>query len=205
MTGLLLVALVGAITIALQALKVIDILADLTDLWIWIAAILLGIACGLLTRGIKLTDKGLVREKIQMTEKDTEQPLAIKQPQQPKPRYIPDSYISGQIIHLMDLLAPGAKPIISNRTIEDCEIRGPAMIALLGGVTIADSGFDGDIDSLFVEIVAKRMIFGAIGLQNCTFRRCRFIAIGIIGTKEQIEQAKKGFAPLTSHKEGSQP
>lgn len=129
--------------------------------------------------------------------------LPLAQPVQ-KPRYISDSYISGQIIHLMDLLAPGAKPIISNRTIEDCEIRGPVMIALLGGVTIADSGFDGDQNSLFVEIVDRRMIFGAIGLQNCIFRRCRFIAIGIIGTKEQIEQAKKGFAPSTSHKEGSQ-
>jgi hypothetical protein len=79
------------------------------------------------------------------------------------------------------------------------------MVILLGGVTLADNGFDGDIDSLFVEVAKKRMIVGAIGLRDCVFRRCRFTAIGIIGTREQIEQAKKGFTQPTSHKEGSQP
>jgi hypothetical protein len=119
-------------------------------------------------------------------------------------QYISDSYIKGKLIYLMDLLSPGARPIISNRTIEDCEIRGPAMVILLDGVTIAESGFEGDVDSLFVEVPEKRIIFGAIGLRNCVFRRCRFIAIGIIGTREQIEQAKKGFNQPTSPKEGPQ-
>jgi hypothetical protein len=120
-------------------------------------------------------------------------------------QFIPDNYIRGRIIHLIDLVAPGVKPIISNRTIEDCEIRGPAMIALLGGVTLADNDFDGDIDSLFVEVAKERIIFGAFGLRNCVFRRCRFVAIGIICTKEQIQEAKQGFKPLTSGKEGLQP
>ena len=118
--------------------------------------------------------------------------------------YITDTYVRGRLVYLMALLAPGAKPIISDRTIEDCEIRGPAMIALLGGVTIASSTFDGNIESLFVEVVDKRTILGAIGLQDCVFRRCRFVAIGIIGTREQIEMAKQGFTPSTSHKEDSQ-
>ena len=120
-----------------------------------------------------------------------------------KHEYISDNYIRGRLIYLMDLLAPGSKPIIINRTIEDCEIRGPAMIALLGGVTIANSGFDGDIKSLFVEVPDKRMIFGAIGLQDCVFRRCRFTQIGIIGTREQIDKAQQGFTPPASRKEGS--
>jgi hypothetical protein len=42
--AILLIALVGAITIALQALKVIDISGSLTDIWILVAAILLGVA-----------------------------------------------------------------------------------------------------------------------------------------------------------------
>ena len=122
----------------------------------------------------------------------------------PPHQYISDSYIKGRLIYLMDLIAPGAKPIISNRTLEDCEIRGPVMIALLGGVTIGDSGFDGDINSLFVEVSENRHILGAIGLRNCVFRRCRFTQIGIIGTQEQIKQAKQGFTSSTSHKEDSQ-
>jgi len=112
--------------------------------------------------------------------------------------YIADTYIKGRIIYLLDLLAPGAKPIISNRTIEDCEVRGPAMVILMGS-TIANSVWDGDKNSLFVEIAAKRMILGAIGLQGCVFRRCRFKAIGILGTKEQIKIAKKGFDISTGH------
>lgn len=109
-------------------------------------------------------------------------------------QFIPDNYISGRIIHLIDLLAPGAKPIILNRTVEDCEVRGPAMVALMG-TTLANNTWDGDLESLFVEIADERIILGAIGLQGCVFRRCRFIEIGIIGTKEQIEEAKRGFKP----------
>lgn len=131
----------------------------------------------------------------QKAKTDTELPPTL-----PSHTYIVDTYIRGRVIYLMDLLAPGAKPIVSNRMIEDCEIRGPAMVALLSRVTIANSGFDGNINSLFVEVADKRMIFGAIGLQDCIFRRCRFTAIGIIGTREQIEQAKKGFTQSTSHK-----
>ena len=119
-------------------------------------------------------------------------------------QFIPDNYISGRIIHLMDLLAPGAKPIISNRTVEDCEVRGPAMVVLMR-TALDKNTWDGDLESLFVEVADERTIFGAIGLQGCVFRRCRFVAIGIIGTKEKIEEAKQGFKPLTPDKEGSQP
>ena len=43
------------------------------------------------------------------------------------------------------------------------------MVGLLGGVTITDSSFDGDINSLFVEVADKRMIIGAIGLKDLCF------------------------------------
>jgi energy-coupling factor transporter transmembrane protein EcfT len=162
----------------------------------------------------KLADEkaGIIKERNEFADKLLSTKNELERLQRMPPtqiavshQFIPDNYISGRIIHLMDLLAPGAKPIITNRTIEDCEIRGPAMVVLLGRVTIANDIFDGDIDSLFVEIADERWIFGAIGLQDCVFRRCRFTAIGIIGTKEQIKEAKQGFKPLTSGKEGSQP
>ena len=120
-----------------------------------------------------------------------------------KGEFIPESYLRGRSVYLLDLIPPGAKPIIRDRTFEDCEVRGPAMIALLGGGSISNSTFDGDIDSVFVEVADKRIILGAIGLQSCVFRRCRFTQIGIIGTREQIEKAKKGFNPSTPDKEDS--
>jgi len=108
-------------------------------------------------------------------------------------QYISDTHIKGRVLNLMDLVSPGTKPVISNRTIEDCEIRGPAMIYLSYGTVITHSSFDGDINSLFVEVPENRMILGAIGLENCVIRKCRFLALGIIGTREQIERAKRGF------------
>lgn len=113
-----------------------------------------------------------------------------------KQKYIADSYIRGRIISLLDMLPPGATPIISNRTIEDCELRGPSIIAALHGVTMSDCGFDGDPKSVFIEVLEGRII-GAIGLKDCVFRRCRFIQIGIIGTAENIRKIREGFiAPI---------
>lgn len=153
---------------------------------------------------LKITRDILSKKPKDAEQKSTETKTEPPPSALPSHIYIADTYIQGRVIYLMDLLAPGAKPIISNRTIEDCEIRGPAMVALLGLVTITESSFDGDVDSLFVEVADKRIILGAIGLQNCVFRRCRFAQIGILGTREQIEKAKQGFTPSASHKEGSQ-
>jgi hypothetical protein len=109
--------------------------------------------------------------------------------------YIPDSFIQGRSIYLLDLIAPGSRPVIQKRTIEDCEIRGPAMIGFLGTVNLDSNCFDGDMDSLFVEVELNRTLLGIIGLEDCTIRRCRFVAIGIIGVKQQIDQLKKGYNP----------
>lgn len=111
-------------------------------------------------------------------------------------RYLPDSYIRGRIINLLDMIAPGGIPIISNRTIEDCEIRGPAFMAPVEHVTMADCGFDGDIESIFIEVAEKRQVIGAVGVKDCVFRRCRFTQIGIVGTREIVAKAKAGFARL---------
>jgi hypothetical protein len=53
-TAILIIALVAALTIAFQALRVVDVLASVTEIWIWIAAVLLGIAANLLTRGVSI-------------------------------------------------------------------------------------------------------------------------------------------------------
>ena len=128
----------------------------------------------------------------------------IEQSSEPH-EYIPDTYIRGRLLNLMDLLSPSSEPIISNRTIEDCEIRGPVMISLIERVTIYDSGFDGDVESLFVEVAGERIIFGAVGLRDCVFRRCHFAGVGIIGSRAQINELKKGFASSASYEEGLKP
>jgi hypothetical protein len=108
--------------------------------------------------------------------------------------YIGGSYIAGRTINLMDLLRPGAPPIIENRTIEDCEIRGPAIVGFLEGNSLDTVGFLGDADSVLVELPEPRHIIGAIGVRGCVFRRCHFVEIGIIGVRGPLmEQIKKEF------------
>lgn len=123
--------------------------------------------------------------------------------------YIPDTYIKDRIIYLVDLIPPGsANPIIEKKIIENCEVRGPAMILAVGAVTLDSPSID-NLESFFVES-SNRTISGVIGLQECTFRRCHFVQIGVIGTKEKIEIMKQAFMkhmlssnPSTSHKEGA--
>jgi hypothetical protein len=113
-------------------------------------------------------------------------------------RYIPDKIISGRVINLMDLISPLEPAIISDRTIEDCEIRGPAMLWGLppSGMSMYDCRIESredDIDAVFVEIKTPRWLFGAIGLRGCVFRRCRFVGIGLLGNKQDIKRWKKEF------------
>ena len=59
-TGLLIIALVITVTVILSLLGWFDIMASIGDIWIWIAAILLGVASNLLTR--KIPAKPLEKE-----------------------------------------------------------------------------------------------------------------------------------------------
>jgi hypothetical protein len=111
--------------------------------------------------------------------------------------YIPDSFIKGRSIYLLDMIAPGARPVIQKRTIEDCEIRGPAMIGFMGTMNLDNITWDGDENSLFVEVEENKPLLGIIALEDCTIRRCRFVSVGIIGVKQQIDQMKPSF---NSHK-----
>ena len=78
------------------------------------------------------------------------------------------------------------------------------MVVLTGGTTLTNNTWDGTSESLFIEIPSKKAISGAIALEGCVFRRCRFTAIGILVMKEQIELIKQGFILPTSHNEKGQ-
>ena len=54
-------------------------------------------------------------------------------------------------------------------------------------------GFDKDVNELFWEIEPERYIVGVIGVERCTFQRCRFTGISFMGTKEVIDSFKNGI------------
>lgn len=83
----------------------------------------------------------------------------------------------------------------------ECDIIGPAVLALLERVTVAYSHFDGDPESMLWEIpISRKHVLGAIGLRNCTFTRCTFRRVGFAGPAELIAEFRRGttFGGLTS-------
>lgn len=81
-------------------------------------------------------------------------------------------------------LADDTTSMITHRTFEDAEIRGPAVLALLGGVSLIGCGFDGSFDSIIITVPDGSTKVGVIGLQQVAFHRCRFRNVALIGTED---------------------
>lgn len=85
------------------------------------------------------------------------------------------------------------RSMIENQVFEDCEIRGPAMLALVGQFEMSNCVFDGTFDSLFFEVAEGRHVLGVIGVRGVAFRRCRFVNVGMLGTQDMIQAFGKDF------------
>jgi hypothetical protein len=109
-------------------------------------------------------------------------------PQHPPrpPREITDdlasaSYIKDQALYIFDLTRRRA--IIKGKTFEDCDIHGPAVAAVLNGTDFIDCTFaeGGDHSSLvWLPDPSRGSYVGAIGLEECIFRRCNFRDVGLL-------------------------
>ncbi len=99
-----------------------------------------------------------------------------------------DLHITQRSFRIVDLVA-GSNDRITGRTFEDCTIYGPAVLAPLNQMTFEHNTFEATPEALFWEIPEDRdQILGAIGLTDCTFRRCIFRGIGIAGKRALIQQ-----------------
>lgn len=100
------------------------------------------------------------------------------------------------IIRIVD--KAGVDSLIENARFENALIVGPAVLAPLDHVTIANCRFDGDPDTLLIEVDEGRRVVGVIGLRNVTFERCEFRNVGLIGTHQNVAQFRQGFMPQPS-------
>jgi len=120
-------------------------------------------------------------------------------PQQPMTQIINplDSYFSKKIIRVADLIH-GSDYLIEDKTFEDCILYGPGVIGFIGEkskpMRLNFCSFDGDKESLLIEVPDNRKIIGAIGFRGCTLVRCRFIGLGIVGNKEMIDYFRSEIA-----------
>ena len=83
--------------------------------------------------------------------------------------------------------------LVENRTFEDVEIRGPAMLAPAGpGIAFEDCRFEGPVEAL-LHSTEKEVLIGPVGIREVAFRRCIFRNVGIIGPSDFIEEFGADF------------
>jgi len=104
----------------------------------------------------------------------------------------PSSYFQNQKILICELARD--ELTIRNKIFEDCELIGPAMILLTGSAGLmAHSSFEGSFEKTVIVVQEGRFLVGAVAFEDCVFRRCKFLKVGIIAIASQEEMFRKGF------------
>ncbi|WP_332659800.1 hypothetical protein [Brevundimonas sp.] len=88
-------------------------------------------------------------------------------------------------VHAMN----AGEPAVRGKTFTDCVIQGPALVAVLDGVTFdaCNMGAATDPRSMLFAPQGPRLV-GVIGLQDCRFVRCRFVQIAYTGSPDFLEE-----------------
>jgi hypothetical protein len=88
------------------------------------------------------------------------------------------------------------QPLIRGRTFTECVIEGPALVALMDGVSFegCNMGLATDPASLFYKPQGPVLI-GTVAFADTKFIRCRFVQVAFTGHTESIDQMA---ADLTS-------
>jgi len=97
-------------------------------------------------------------------------------------------FITGQSFNISSIVHDG---IIKNRTFDDCDIYGPAVLAPDGVGIMHKCTFYGEAESVFI-VVAQQMVLGPIHLLDCNFKNCRFYKVGFIGNQKNVDEWLKG-------------
>ena len=101
---------------------------------------------------------------------------------------------NGQAMTLSDLYREcvrGGQTIIEGRTFTNCRLEGPAVVAILSGVTFQTTDFGytgGDIGRLVWRSASATGVVGAIPFRNCVFTGCSFFATGFAGPESFLQQ-----------------
>jgi len=75
--------------------------------------------------------------------------------------------------------------LIEGKTFIDCRLEGPAVMMPVGACEFdaCDMGYSGgDVRNLMLAPVGAEKVIGAIAFRDCTFRRCKFFAVGFTGS-----------------------
>jgi hypothetical protein len=98
-------------------------------------------------------------------------------------------------IFVPDLARQG---VIVTATFENCVLRGPAVVGILGSVSAKNVVFGiehDDLESILWEVPEGAFKIGGIGFQDCRLSGGRTEGIGFMGTKEQLEIIRGSITP----------
>lgn len=86
---------------------------------------------------------------------------------------------------------------LSDKVFTDCVIQGPALLAVLGGVTFeaCNLGMASDPRSLFYKAQGP-MLAGVIPMARTRFIQCRFVQVGFTGQDATIDAMASGLLSL---------
>lgn len=85
--------------------------------------------------------------------------------------------------------------VIEDLEFSNCRIIGPAVLALLDGVSLIGCRWDApDLEAIFWEVPPSRpRVVGAVGVQRCVFSNCSFAEIGLAGPPDLRQLLQAGF------------
>lgn len=96
-----------------------------------------------------------------------------------------DDHFSKKRIKMSDFFHPFYEPVTATK-FQDCELLGPAAVALEGGAFLRSSF----VNCEAVIMRADTPVAGVTPFRNCTFERCKFFGITFLLTKDQYMMFK---------------
>lgn len=171
----------------------------------WVAGVLLGLGAFALlqviltVRAIRQPEAGLVGASLPQPSQPHHE--ASRQLSRPTPsasypwatdEELKGSYIHNRSLHIFDLARKNVT--IRGKTLEDCQVYGPAVITPFYGEWPFDDActWEEGSDPLSLTWASSpdldRKYVGAIGLENCFFRNCSFVRVGLLLNPERYEQ-----------------
>lgn len=93
---------------------------------------------------------------------------------------------SREVIYIYELAREHEDDIVEDIAFEDCSIIGPVVLIVLDDVSLVGNHFQSP-HVVWPPLDAERPYFGAIGVQRCDFRNCRFERVGLAGPKRFTE------------------
>lgn len=115
------------------------------------------------------------------------------------PDELRESYLNGRVVRIADLVEEdGGPPIVRNRTFEDCELRGPAIVVLLGTIITHSPLCIDDATqpagAFWDAPTLGSRLYGVVGFQDCVIRRCDLVRVGFAAPPgEPMTYLKAGF------------